>query len=124
LTAAIAARETALRELTSSEPGSTVSGDVFDVPDDLRAKYSPKLVMYGSTQTHSLGEKVSFGLRIADSQAALILGLSFRAVPVAAADGYALRGDALRKVIEEDVKKGLIPFYVSMSISLQRRDPG
>ncbi|KAI9635328.1 putative aromatic-L-amino-acid decarboxylase [Dioszegia hungarica] len=105
LTAAIAARETALRELTSSEPGSTVSGGTFDVPDDLRAKYSPKLVMYGSTQTHSLGEK-----------AALILGLSFRAVPVAAADGYALRGDALRKAIEEDVKKGLIPFYVIATV--------
>jgi aromatic-L-amino-acid decarboxylase len=74
--------------------------------------------MYGSTQTHSLGEKVStLAYHLADRQAALILGLVFRAVPVSSADGYALRGDALRSAMEEDVKNGLIPFYVSECFS-------
>ena len=48
LTAAMAARERALRHLA----GST------DVPVSVRERYGQKLVMYGSTQTHSLGAKV------------------------------------------------------------------
>lgn len=58
--------------------------------------------MYGSTQTHSLGAK-----------AGLILGLPFRALPVHAKDGYALRGETLAAAIAEDTAKGLVPFFVS-----------
>jgi aromatic-L-amino-acid decarboxylase len=64
LTAAISAREFALRELTASEPGSNIArDDVLEVPAELRANYSPRMVMYGSTQTHSLGAKVSSRVR-------------------------------------------------------------
>lgn len=52
-------------------------------------------------------------MALTDDQSALILGITFRAVEVAAADKYALRGDALKLVIEEDIKNGLVPFFVS-----------
>lgn len=48
-------------------------------------------------------------------EAAILLGLPFRAVPVTAEDQYALRGDALRAAIETDVAAGLIPFLASES---------
>ena len=64
LTAAIAARERALRYLADhlvaagSETG-TVPGS--DIPLHVRDQYGHKLVMYGSTQTHSVGVKVRGG---------------------------------------------------------------
>ncbi|EIW65462.1 hypothetical protein TREMEDRAFT_70540 [Tremella mesenterica DSM 1558] len=79
-------------------PGSPISNEV-------REKWSQKLVMYGSTQTHSIAAK-----------AARLLGLRFRAVHVTAADGYALRGDALREAIEADVATDLVPFFVVATI--------
>ncbi|ODN77468.1 hypothetical protein L202_04644 [Cryptococcus amylolentus CBS 6039] len=99
LTAAMAARERALRHLTHGGKQGA-NGDI-EVPDEVRQKYGQKLVMYGSTQTHSLGAK-----------AAILLGLTFRAVPVSAKDDFALRGDALREAVEEDKKAGLVPFFV------------
>lgn len=42
------------------------------------------------------------------SQAALIMGHPFRAVPVSVEDAYSLRGDALRIVMEEDRAAGLV----------------
>ena len=70
LTAAMAARERALRHLATT---SAVASDAdavpgSDVPVSIREKYGQKLVMYGSTQTHSLGAKVcSLRLRKASS---------------------------------------------------------
>lgn len=49
---------------------------------------------------------------VTDDQAAVLLGLQFRAVPVSAKDGYSMRGEALRQVIEKDVATGLVPFFV------------
>lgn len=60
------------------------------------------LVIYGSTQTHSLGVK-----------AGLVLGLQFRAIEVFAEDGYSLRGGSLISAIEEDRKRGRHPFVIS-----------
>ncbi|KAL1405947.1 hypothetical protein Q8F55_007629 [Vanrija albida] len=101
LTAAIGARERALRVLTRQASGGALSlDDAIDVPAQLREENTPKLVMYGSTQTHSLGAK-----------AAKILGLAFRALPVHAADNYALRGATLAAAVDEDIAAGLIPFF-------------
>lgn len=58
------------------------------------------LVMYGSTQTHSLGAK-----------AALILGVQFRAVAVG--EDYRLEGPALETAVEADLAAGLVPFFAS-----------
>ncbi|KAF8705993.1 Pyridoxal-dependent decarboxylase conserved domain, partial [Rhizoctonia solani] len=85
LTAAVAART----RYTKAHP---------DVPLD-------KLVIYGTSQTHSLGAK-----------AALILGLQFRAIEVYAEDNYALRGDSLVNAIEEDRKAGVHPFIVIATV--------
>lgn len=70
------------------------------MPLSVREKHTKNLVMYGSTQTHSVGAK-----------AALILGMQWRALPVHAPD-YSFRGETLRKAIEEDVKNGYTPFFV------------
>ncbi|KAF9648552.1 aromatic-L-amino-acid decarboxylase [Thelephora ganbajun] len=65
-----------------------------DVPID-------KLVVYVTTQTHSLGLK-----------AGLILGLPVYAIPVRAEDDYGLRGHGLREVIERDKAEGKHPFVI------------
>lgn len=54
-----------------------------------------KLVIYGTTQTHSLGAK-----------AALILGVEFRAIETKGEDKWALRGMRLGEALEEDRVRG------------------
>jgi len=61
-----------------------------------------KLVIYGTTQTHSLGAK-----------AALILGVHFRALKVDAGDNYSLRGETLSRALKEDREAGLHPYIMS-----------
>ena len=93
-----------------------------DIPEGVRTEWTSKMVMYGSTQTHSLGAKVSqCGLRsmrvnltfCMSWQAALILGMQWKALPVSSKDNYALTGAAVRAALEEDKKQGLIPFLLS-----------
>ncbi|KAI6007660.1 pyridoxal-dependent decarboxylase conserved domain-containing protein [Pisolithus orientalis] len=62
---------------------------------------SETLRIYTTTQTHSLGKK-----------AGLVLGLDIRALEVAAQDNFALRGDTLRRALEEDRAAGLHPFIM------------
>ncbi|KAG8942318.1 hypothetical protein FRC03_003326 [Tulasnella sp. 419] len=64
-----------------------------------------KLVIYGTTMTHSLGSK-----------AALILGLSFRALDAHKEDGFGLRGETLRVALEEDEKAGKKPFILIVTV--------
>ncbi len=59
------------------------------------------LVIYTTTQTHSLGTK-----------AGLILGLDVRALEVKAEDEYALRGSTLQEALEADLARGKRPFVV------------
>jgi len=61
-----------------------------------------KLVIYVTTQTHSLGLK-----------AGLVLGLHVHAIPVRSEDNYSLRGEDLREVIERDKAEGKHPFVIS-----------
>jgi len=63
------------------------------------------LVIYTTTQTHSLGAK-----------AALVLGLQVKSIEVTPEDNYALRGDALLKALEDDAKLGRKPFILSKSL--------
>ncbi|KAH0829225.1 pyridoxal phosphate-dependent transferase [Lanmaoa asiatica] len=64
-----------------------------------------KLVLYTTTQTHSLGEK-----------AGLILGLNVRTLEVAAEDDYALRGATLKRALEEDACAGVYPFILIATV--------
>jgi aromatic-L-amino-acid decarboxylase len=64
------------------------------------------LIIYTTTQTHSLGAK-----------AALVLGLHFRSIKVSAKDGFALRGDSLRTALRDDIKNGRKPFVLSGFLS-------
>lgn len=59
------------------------------------------LVIYTTTQTHSLGLK-----------AGLVLGVPCRALEVAPEDNFALRGLTLRTALEEDSKRGKHPFVL------------
>lgn len=120
LTAAIAARERALSILARSNNLDAVEGGQnSEIPDAIREQYTSKLVMYGSTQTHSVAAKVPitpFHHGQADSpKAARLLGVHFRACPVNEHDLFALRGGTLKTAIEEDVRKGLVPFFVGTS---------
>lgn len=90
------------------------------IPEELRADRTSKMVMYGSTQTHSIGKKVDqresqrfYTDREHHRQAAIILGMEFRALPTYKKDQYALRADVVREALTEDSKKGLIPFMLS-----------
>lgn len=65
------------------------------------------LVIYTTTQTHSLGAKTG-----------LVLGLKVRAIEVKLEDRLSLRGSALRKALEEDTRKGLHPFVLCKHRSL------
>ena len=60
------------------------------------------LVIYTTSQTHSLGSK-----------AGLVLGLSTRALEVTANDNFGLRGDTLRHALSVDQKAGKKPFVLS-----------
>ena len=65
------------------------------------------LVIYTTTQTHSLGIK-----------AGLVLGLECRALEVTPEDKYALRGETLKKAIEEDEARGKHPFVLGNESSI------
>lgn len=58
-------------------------------------------MIYGTTQTHSLGAK-----------AALILGVEFRAIETKGEDKWALRGMRLGEALEEDRVRGKVPFIL------------
>ena len=73
------------------------------------ASIASRLVAYGSTQTHSCTKK-----------ACLILNLKYKSIPTDAM--YRLRGDAVMKQIESDVKDGLIPFYLTATIGKYVRE--
>lgn len=66
-----------------------------------------KLMIYVTTQTHSLGVKT-----------AMLLGLKCRVLEVSDKDAYALRGDAVKLAYEKDRNEGLWPFYLSTSFPL------
>lgn len=59
------------------------------------------MVIYTTTQTHSLGVK-----------AGLVLGLECRALEVTEEDKFALRGETLRKALAEDAARGKHPFIL------------
>jgi aromatic-L-amino-acid decarboxylase len=61
------------------------------------------LVIYTTSQTHSLGAK-----------AGLVLGIDVRTLEVGVEDHFALRGSTLRQALEEDRDAGRRPFVLSM----------
>jgi len=61
-----------------------------------------KMVLYVTTETHSLGTK-----------AALILGLKCRALKVKAEKNYSLDADVLKEALKEDEAAGIHPFMLS-----------
>uniref|UniRef100_A0A3Q3WFP5 Aromatic-L-amino-acid decarboxylase n=1 Tax=Mola mola TaxID=94237 RepID=A0A3Q3WFP5_MOLML len=86
LVALLAARCKTIRRVQASNPELS-EGEIFS-----------KLVSYASEQSHSSVER-----------AARIGGVMMRKVPTDS--NYAVRGDVLRKMIEEDKAAGLVPFY-------------
>jgi aromatic-L-amino-acid decarboxylase len=112
ITVAVAARERALAYIEAKEYKANGSGSTPH-PGELssaataawRGEVTSKFVMYGTTQTHSIGLK-----------AATVLGLTFRAIEVSAKDAYSLRGDQLQAALDEDIRKGLIPFMLIATV--------
>ncbi|KAI8611581.1 pyridoxal phosphate-dependent transferase [Chytriomyces sp. MP71] len=63
-----------------------------------------KLIAYGSTQTHSATKK-----------GAMIANVRFRALDVDTVD-FSLSGETVAQAIQEDLARGLIPFYITATI--------
>ena len=89
---------------------STASDSVLVTVVAARSRYqvehpdckAEELVVYTTTQTHSIGTK-----------AGLVLGLQVRALEVRAEDRYSLRGDTLRSALMDDEALGRKPFIIS-----------
>lgn len=67
-----------------------------------------KLVVYASDQTHFTVQKASKLIGIPPS--------NFRAIPTAAASGYALTPDSVRSAMEADIASGLVPLYLCATV--------
>ncbi|KAF5925433.1 hypothetical protein HPG69_001879 [Diceros bicornis minor] len=91
LIALLAARKNKILEMKSSEPGADESS------------LNARLIAYASDQAHSSVEK-----------AGLISLVKMRFLPVD--DNFSLRGDALKKAIEEDKERGLVPVFVCATL--------
>ncbi|KKA29898.1 hypothetical protein TD95_001492 [Thielaviopsis punctulata] len=100
LTVMVAAREKYITAHTAHLPRGTADAD--DALEDARAELRSRLVALGSAMTHSSTKK-----------AAQVLGLRYSAVPVHAADGFALRGAALEDTIRNLRARGLHPFFLT-----------
>lgn len=75
--------------------------DVTPISSDEHPDFShlSRMVAYGSEQAHSSVER-----------AALLGAVNFRSLPTDS--NLSLRGDTVAQAIEEDRKRGMIPFYV------------
>ena len=73
--------------------------------DHLDTKFED-LIIYTTSQTHSLGAK-----------GGVVLGLQVRVIDVAHDDQFALRGKSLRDALEEDARIGRKPFILGNALS-------
>ncbi|XP_054285415.1 aromatic-L-amino-acid decarboxylase-like isoform X2 [Macrosteles quadrilineatus] len=93
LTCMLAARLEALRKLQKDNSASLINEDIH-----LKAALLPKLVAYCSREAHSCVEKAAsiclVRLRILEPD-----------------EENVLRGDILKKAMEEDIANGLVPFF-------------
>ncbi|PVZ99062.1 hypothetical protein BB558_004925 [Smittium angustum] len=90
IVAMIAARQKAVSKFEESNPNHTV--EELDL-------FKSKLIAYGTDQTHSSGEKAS-----------MIINSKFGTIKTGS-DGSLTKG-LLRAAIDEDKKKGLVPYFV------------
>jgi aromatic-L-amino-acid decarboxylase len=98
VTVMVAARERALSRLTAKPEDKKGQEDAKDA---LRGK----LVALGSEHAHSSTQK-----------GALIAGTKIRTIPVFRKDAYGMRGEALKKVLEDCKSDGLVPYYLTVSL--------
>ncbi|KAL0956239.1 hypothetical protein HGRIS_002393 [Hohenbuehelia grisea] len=95
------------------QPQSTASDSALIAVVAARSLYQRKhpeaelqeLVIYTTSQTHSLGLK-----------AGMVLGLSVRVIDVTWNDHFSLRGDTLRSALEEDKVNGKKPFILLATV--------
>jgi aromatic-L-amino-acid decarboxylase len=97
VTLMVAAREKALNRIAEGLEGK----EAEDKKDSLRGK----LVALGSEQAHSSTHK-----------GAIIAGTKFRTVPVYLEDKLSMKGNNLKKVLEDCKRDGLIPYYLTVSL--------
>jgi aromatic-L-amino-acid decarboxylase len=97
VTVMVAARDKYLRETTAHLEG--------EEKEDAIAAKRGKLVALGSDQAHSSTQK-----------AALIAGVRYRSVPTRIEDDFSMKGEALKKTVEELKAKGLEPFFLTASL--------
>ena len=98
VTVMVAARE---RVLVRKTDDLKTEEEKEDGKDAMRGK----LVAIGSDHAHSSTHK-----------AAIIAGTKFRTVPTRREDNFAMRGEDLKRVLNECKAKGLIPFYLTVTL--------
>jgi aromatic-L-amino-acid decarboxylase len=76
-----------------------------DEREDGKDAMRGKLIAIGSEQAHSSTQK-----------AAIISGTKFRTVPARQANNFAMKGEDLRRVLDECKSKGLIPYYLTVTM--------
>lgn len=101
VTVMVAARERCLREKADRE--GLVEGS--KERDERIAELRPRLVALGSDQAHS-----------STAKAALIAGTRYKSVPCKMEDDLAMTGEGLRRLLEECVREGLEPFYLTTTL--------
>lgn len=84
---------------------------LLELKEELGEKYDDvtvrsKLVAYVSQEAHSCGERAS-----------LLANVTCRKIPVD--EKFSVRGDAFQRIVDDDKKNGLIPFFVSYFLLLQ-----
>lgn len=100
-TMVVAARERVVRRLTTA--AGLVEGTKEHEEEVMVIRQ--KLVALGSDQAHS-----------STAKAALVAGVRYRSVPTRLDDDMAMKGAALRKVLEGCEADGLIPFYITCTM--------
>lgn len=93
----VAARERHLHQTTSHLFGME--------KENAMAHRRLKMVALGSEASHSCTQK-----------AAMILGIRYKAVPVAIEDGFAMTGDMLAYTLKQCYEEGLEPFYLTATL--------
>jgi aromatic-L-amino-acid decarboxylase len=98
VTVMVAARERFLERSTETLKGGK---EKEDGKDALRGK----LVALGSDQSHSSTQK-----------GAIIAGTKFRTVPATRKDDYSMRGQSLKRMLEDCKSEGLLPYYLTVTL--------
>ena len=106
VTVMIAAREQFLRRRCRPQAKDLLARTASEVEaENEQWRLRTRLVALGSEMSHSSTQK-----------AAMIAGVHYKSIPVDAADGFALTGSGLTEALQNLIRKGWEPFYLTVTL--------